>query len=165
MVAQNIGANRWDRVSRITRSGVLFSLSVTTSMVVLLALVDTFALGLFLPPGSPAMAVARHIQLLATWSFIMFGVTFTLFGTVRANGAVWPAVIILVVTLIPFRLGTALFLRPVMGADAIWLSFPASSLITMLLAIAYYRWGSWRTARMMTPPNPAHHAEALQPAA
>ena len=165
MVAQNIGANRWDRVARITRSGVLFSLSVTTSMVMLLALVDTYALGLFLASDSPAMPVARHIQLLATWSFIMFGVTFVLFGTVRANGAVWPAVIILLVTLIPFRLGTALFLRPTLGADAIWLSFPASSLITMLLAIAYYRWGGWRTARMMPTTGGSHHAEALQPAA
>jgi putative MATE family efflux protein len=166
MVAQNIGADRWDRVARITRSGVLFSLSVTTSMVVLLALVDNYALGLFLAPDSPAMPVARHIQLLATWSFIMFGVTFTLFGTVRANGAVWPAVIVLVVTLIPFRLGAALFLRPVLGADAIWLSFPASSLATMLLAIGYYRWGGWRTARMMPATDgPPHHADVLQPAA
>jgi putative MATE family efflux protein len=165
MVAQNIGANRWDRVTQVTRSGVLFSLSVTTSMVVLLALVDTYALGLFLVADSPAMPVARHIQLLATWSFIMFGVTFTLFGTVRANGAVWPAVVILVVTLIPFRMGMAFFLRPALGADAIWLSFPASSAMTMLFAIGYYRWGGWRAARMMTRHEAPHHAENLQPAA
>jgi putative MATE family efflux protein len=165
MVAQNIGANRWDRVARITRSGVLFSLSVTTSMVVLLAIADTYALGLFLASGSPALPVARHIQLLSTWSFIMFGVIFVLFGTVRANGAVWPAVIILVLSLIPFRLGVALLLRPILGPDAIWLSFPASSLVTMLLTIAYYRWGNWRTARMSPEPSVPHHAEALQPAA
>jgi putative MATE family efflux protein len=165
MVAQNIGANRWDRVALVTRSGVLFSLSVTTSMVVLLALVDSYALGLFLAADSPAMPVARHIQLLATWNFIMFGVTFTLFGTIRANGAVWPAVIILVVTLVPLRLGAATFLRPMLGADAIWLSFPASSLVTMILAIAYYRWGNWRTSTMMPVPGGPHHAETLQHAA
>ena len=60
MTAQNIGANRWDRVSRITRAGVIFSLIVTTSMVVLLALVDREALGLFLAQNSPAMPIARH---------------------------------------------------------------------------------------------------------
>ncbi len=151
MVAQNIGANRWDREAQITRSGIMFSLSVTTSMVILLALVDRQALGLFLSAESPSLPVARHIQLLATWSFIMFGVTFTLFGTVRANGAVWPAVIILVGTLIPFRLGIAVFLRQWLGADAIWLSFPVSSFATMLLAIAYYRHGNWRRAGLLTP--------------
>lgn len=151
MVAQNIGADRWDRVAKVTRSGIIFSLTVTTSMVVLLALVDSYALGLFLAPGSPALPVARHIQLMATWSFIMFGVTLTLFGTVRANGVVWPAVIILVVTLIPMRLGMATYLRPLLGVDAIWLSFPASSLCTMLLAIVYYRHGHWRNARLSVP--------------
>lgn len=163
MVAQNIGANRWDRVSQITKSGIIFSLSVTTSMVVLLALVDSYALGLFLSPDSPSLPVARHIQLLATWSFIMFGVTFTLFGTVRANGVVWPAVIILVTTLIPFRLGTALFLHPVLGADALWLSFPASSFVSMLLAIAYYRYGNWRAARIAMPAHDHPSSEGLQP--
>jgi putative MATE family efflux protein len=156
MAAQNIGADRWDRVSRITRSGVI-------SMVVLLALVDTYALGLFLASDSPALPVARHIQLLATWSFIMFGVTFVLFGTMRANGVVWPAVIILVTTAIPLRLGIALLLHPMLGADAIWLSFPASSLLTMLSTLVYFRYGNWRKARLSVPP-PTHPApEGLQP--
>lgn len=163
MVAQNIGANRWDRVAQITRSGVVFSLIVTTSMVVLLALVDSYALGLFLAPDSPAMPVARHIQLLATWSFIMFGVTFVLFGTMRANGVVWPAVIILVVATIPLRLGIALLLHPMLGADAIWLSFPASSLVTLILTLAYYRYGGWREARIAVPPAPHPAPEGLQP--
>ena len=132
-------------------------------MVVLLALVDCYALGLFLAPDSPAMPVARHIQLLATWSFIMFGVTFVLFGTMRANGAVWPAVIILVVATIPLRLGIALLLHPMLGADAIWLSFPASSLVTLILTLAYYRYGGWREARIAVPPAPHPAPEGLQP--
>jgi putative MATE family efflux protein len=158
MTAQNIGANRWDRVSRITRSGVVFSLIVTTTMVILLALVDRQALGLFLAQNSPAMPIAQHIQLMATWSFIMFGITFILFGTVRANGSVWPPVVILFASLIPFRLGVAWLMRPYWGADAIWLSFPLSSIVTLLMAIAYHRWGGWRNARMITPVAPPHDA-------
>ncbi len=149
MTAQNIGANRWDRVAMITRAGIIFSLLVTTSMVVLLTLVDRQALGLFLSAHSPAIPVAQHIQRMATWNFIMFGVTFTLFGTVRANGAVWPPVVILILSLIPFRLGTALFLRPILGQDALWLCFPISSLVTMVLAVLYYRYGGWRTAHLL----------------
>ena len=158
MTAQNIGANRWDRVSRITRSGVLFSLIVTTSMVAILVIIDRQALGLFLAQNSPAMPIAQHIQLMATWNFIMFGVTLTLFGTVRANGSVWPPVIILLASLIPFRLAVAWLMRPVWGADAIWLSFPISSAVTMILAISYHRWGGWRNARMIDAPPPSHDA-------
>lgn len=162
MTAQNIGGNRWDRVSSITKWGVLITCVVTTSMVILLAVVDRWALGLFLGTDSPALPIARHIQLLATWSFIMFGVTFVLFGTVRANGAVWPPVIILLLTLVPIRLGLAWLLRPALGGDALWLSFPASSAMTMLGAIIYHRWGNWRTLRMIPTGREVGQEPAMQ---
>lgn len=154
MTAQNIGANRWDRVDRITRWGLVYTCGITTGMVIVLALVDRWALGLFLGSGSPALPIARHIQMLATWSFILFGVTFVLFGTVRANGAVWPPVIILLLTLVPVRLGLAAAGRPLFGPDALWWSFPASSAMTMLLAALYYRRGGWRHARIVEPARP-----------
>jgi len=83
----------------------------------------------------------------------------------RANGVVWPAVIILVTTAIPLRLGIALLLHPMLGADAIWLSFPASSLLTMLSTMVYFRYGNWRRARLTVPPAVHPAAEGLQPSA
>ena len=56
-------------------------------------------------PGSPALPIARHIHLLATWNFLLFGVMMVLFATVRANGAVWAPLIILAVGLVPVRFG------------------------------------------------------------
>ena len=101
MAAQNIGAGSWDRVSRITRSGIIYNLLITGVLVVLLAFADRPALALFLGADSPSLPIARHIQLLATWSFLLFGVTMVLFGTVRANGAVLGPLIILAIGLYP----------------------------------------------------------------
>ncbi len=148
MTAQNIGAGRWDRVDRITRSGILASLAMTTTLVAGLTLLDRPFFTLFVASGSPVMPIAEHINALAGFGLIMFGVTFTLFGTVRANGAVWPPLIILILSMIPFRLGSAIGLRPWLGADALWLAFPLSSAVTVSLTIAYYRYGGWRTAHM-----------------
>ena len=162
MVAQNIGAGRWDRVSAITRSGVTFALLITLGLVVLLAIADRPALALFLGGDSPALPIARHIQILATWSFLLFGVTLVLFGTVRANGAVIGPLVILFVGLVPVRLGFALGAYPWLGADALWLSFPVSSFVNMSLAIAFYLHGGWRKARMAPPPDPAECVEEAQ---
>ncbi|HEX6374803.1 MAG TPA: MATE family efflux transporter [Allosphingosinicella sp.] len=162
MVAQNIGAGRWDRVSAITRSGVIFALSITAGLVVLLAVADRPALALFLGGDSPALPIARHIQILATWSFLLFGVTLVLFGTVRANGAVIGPLVILFVGLVPIRLGFALGAYPWLGADALWLSFPVSSFANMLMAAAFYFHGGWRKARMGPPPDPAECVEEAQ---
>jgi putative MATE family efflux protein len=152
MAAQNIGAGRWERVGAITRSGVIFTLLITGVLVVLLAVADRPALALFVGGSSPALPIARHIQILATWSFLLMGVTMVLFGTVRANGSVIGPLIILAIGLVPVRLGFAIGAYPWLGADALWLSFPVSSLANILMAIAFYKHGGWKKARMSGPP-------------
>ncbi|TFI59363.1 MATE family efflux transporter [Sphingomonas parva] len=152
MAAQNIGAGKWDRVSAATRAGVLFNLLMTGALIVLLTIADKPALALFLGGDSPALPIARHIQLVATWGFLFFGVSLVLFGTVRANGqVVWP-LIILAVSMYPVRLGVALGTYDWLGADALWLSFPLGMVATMLMAVALYLHGGWRRARMAGPP-------------
>jgi Na+-driven multidrug efflux pump len=162
MAAQNIGAGKWDRVSAITRSGIIYNLIITGLLIVVLIIFDRAALALFLGGNSPALPIAQHIQLLATWSFLMFGVTMIIFGTVRANGAVFGPLIILFIGLYPVRLGFALGTYDWLGADAIWWSFTVSSLANMALAIAFYLHGGWRKARMEMPPPRAELEEEAQ---
>jgi putative MATE family efflux protein len=152
MAAQNIGAGKWERVSAITRNGVIYNLIITGVLVGLLAIADRPALALFLGGDSAALPIARHIQLIGTWSFLLFGVTMVLFGTVRANGSVLGPLIILAIGLYPVRLGFALAAYPSLGADALWLSFPVSSFANMAMAAAFYLHGGWRKARMQIPP-------------
>ena len=153
MAAQNIGADRWDRVSRIARVGIVQNLIITGVLVVVLAVADRPALALFLGGQSEALPIAQHIQILATWSFLLFGVTMILFGVVRANGAVIGPLIILAIGLYPVRLGFALGAYRWLGANALWLSFPVSSLANMAMAIGFYLHGGWRRQRMMPPPT------------
>jgi putative MATE family efflux protein len=164
MAAQNIGAGRWDRVGAITRSGVMQALVITAGLVLLLAVADRPALALFLGGHSRALSIARHIQLLATWSFLLMGVTMVLFGTVRANGAVIGPLIILAIGLVPIRLGFALGAYPWLGADALWLSFPVSSLVNITLAIGFYLHGGWKKGRMDIPHAPLDEQECVEEA-
>lgn len=148
MVAQNIGAGRWERVSRIAVVGIGANIVMTGSVVLALALVDRALLGLFLPGSSPALAIAAHINTLASWSFLLFGVTIVLFATVRANGAVFAPLIVLGIALFPVRLGFAAWALPRYGTDALWISFPIGSVASLLMALGYYRWGGWRELRV-----------------
>ncbi|HYI42265.1 MAG TPA: MATE family efflux transporter [Sphingomicrobium sp.] len=163
MAAQNIGAGKWDRVSKITRSGVIYSLLMTGALIALLTLLDRPALALFLGSDSEALPIARHIHLVATWGFLFFGVSLVLFGTVRANGQVlWP-LIILFVSMYPVRLGIALGTYGWLGADALWLSFPIGMLATCAMAVALYAHGGWRTSRM-APSDAPREQECVQQA-
>jgi putative MATE family efflux protein len=149
MAAQNIGAGNWDRVGAITRSGVIYNLLMTGALIIALTVADKPALALFLGEGSEALPIARHIQLIATWGFLFFGVSLVLFGTVRANGQVVGPLIILFIAMYPVRLGFALGAYDWLGADALWLSFPLGMVATMVMAIALYAHGGWRKARMV----------------
>ncbi len=150
MAAQNVGARRWDRVDGITKWGIIVNVVITGALILLVTLVDRPMLALFLGHGSAALPIAQHINRLSSWAFIFFGVTMVIFGTVRATGAVFAPLVILAIALFPIRLGLVFALMPVIGQDALWWSVPVSSLCSMLMAVGYYRAGTWRKIHMTT---------------
>jgi Na+-driven multidrug efflux pump len=80
-----------------------------------------------------------------------------------------PPLVILFIALWCVRLPFAWFLMPRFGADALWWSFGAGSMVAMTLTILYYRFGNWRNAHMLaatagSAPSPAgNKAGAQQP--
>ncbi|MBQ1499358.1 MAG: MATE family efflux transporter [Sphingomonas sp.] len=162
MAAQNIGAGRWDRVNAITRAGLAYNTVITLVVIVAILLFDRPVMALFVGGDSPAIPIARHIQLLASWTFVMFGATMVLFSTVRANGATVPPLVILAITLFPIRFGFAVLGQRWFGSDALWLAFPIGSACSLALAALYYRYGRWRSEVLEVPPEPvAVEEEAL----
>lgn len=168
MAAQNVGAGQWDRVERTAHSGMIINFALTGAIVLLLYVIDPYIVDLFLPGKPEAIAMAEHINNIAGWSFILFGVMFVVFGVVRATGAVTPPLVILFISLFGVRISFATLLEPVIGQDALWWSFPVSMIVATALSLAYYRWGGWRTATMGPPareledvPNTGAGAPAL----
>ncbi|HVW68936.1 MAG TPA: MATE family efflux transporter [Steroidobacteraceae bacterium] len=153
MAAQNVGARKWDRVASIARVGVVFSVTLTGSMVLVIELLDTHAFKIFLPAGSAALQVASHLNHIVTWSFVFFGVSMVLFGVVRATGAVMVPLFVLAFSLLVVRFPLAETLQGRYHLDAVWWSFPISSALAAVLAVIYYKYGGWRTARMIGGPT------------
>jgi Na+-driven multidrug efflux pump len=160
MAAQNVGAGLWERVHRVAMAGVGFNFLTTGTLVTLIYLFNRGALNLFLPGTGGAIEIAQHINAIVVWSFVFFGVSFVLAGVVRSTGAVIPPLIILFVALWGVRIPFAYGLVDAWGADAIWWSFPLGSLVSMLLSSSYYRFGNWRSARMLGPAPTAMRAAA-----
>jgi putative MATE family efflux protein len=148
MAAQNIGADRWDRVGKIAVSGVLCSLAVTGTVTAVIYLLGDLPLHVFLTSG-PAMGIARHINQIVLWSLVLFSITFALSGIVRSTGAVIVPLVILIISVGVIRIPFAKALIPHWGADAIWWSFPLGTMVSAALSAAYYRFGGWRKLKML----------------
>ncbi|MBV1917932.1 MAG: MATE family efflux transporter [Sphingomonadaceae bacterium] len=151
MVAQNIGAGLHGRVGRITIAGLAVNGIVTGSLYVMLVSVDSYILPLFLGAASPAIPVAEHIQLLATWAWVLQGLMVIMLGTLRGYGVVMAPLIIVAVSLYPVRLGFYYLAYPTLGADALWLSYGFGAAIALGLTWLTYSRGAWRRSRGLAP--------------
>lgn len=149
MAAMNIGAGQWERVEAIALRGCLLSMSLTSAATVIVYALGDLPLRLFLPDGGDALAIARDINWIALWGWIVLSVTSGLSAIVRANGAMLAPTLVFLVTMWVLRVPFAAALQPMMGAAAIWWSFPLGSFASALLAFAYYRWGGWRRNTLM----------------
>ncbi|MDE2137414.1 MAG: MATE family efflux transporter [Gammaproteobacteria bacterium] len=149
MTAQNVGAGKWARVTRIARVGVLYNLILCGGIALAMELLDTHLFALFMPAGSAALVIASHLNHVVTPSFVFFGASVALFGVVRATGAVIAPLVILTISLLVVRFPLAELFLDRFQADAVWWSFPVSSALSALLAVLYYRYGGWRHAHMM----------------
>ena len=130
MTAQNVGARKWDRVTRIARVGVLYSVILTGSIVLAIELLDQHDLRRYsCRPPRPRSTVASHMNRIVTPSFIFFGVSVALFGVVRATGAVIAPLVILTISLLLVRYPLAQLFLERYQVDAVWWSFPLSSLL------------------------------------
>lgn len=148
MAAQNVGAGKWDRVGKVATTGVMFNLLIGGSLIAIILLLNRHALGLFLPADSAALRISTHINGIVIWSYLFFGTSMILFAVVRATGAVMPPLIMLVISLWLIRVPFAYSMLDSWQADAVWWSFPLASGTSLLMAIAYYRYGGWRKVRL-----------------
>jgi Na+-driven multidrug efflux pump len=149
MAAQNIGAGRWDRVNRIAWAGVTFNVLLTGALVAAVTFSDNAAFSLFLAGNAQAIAIAKHMHLIVSWSFIFFGIGFVLASVVRATGAVVPPLLILLAAIWGVRIPIAALMSH-LGVDGVLWGFPAGSIASALMTAIYYRFGGWREARMLT---------------
>lgn len=149
MAAQNIGADRWDRVALIVRAGIIANLAMTGLLLGLLLWQARPLVTLFLGPEAEAIETALHINLIAGWSFVLFGATVVMSSAVRANGVTFIPLIAMTIALLPGRVGAAIGFEPLLGADSIWWSFPIGSFLSLGLIGLYYRYGNWRNATLL----------------
>ena len=144
MVAQHIGARREHRVDAISWSAAAANTAITLLLVGLMLVFGRPLLALFLGSDSPAIPVSLHIQNLAIWTYVPFGITIVLFGTLRAYGVVMVQIAILFTAMYGVRLGTYALLYPRIGPDALWYSLTVSSVASLTLTLLAYFYSGWR---------------------
>ncbi len=149
MTGQNIGANKWKRVSKITKYGLLYN---TLTMLVIACLLFIFAkpaIRLFLQEPASLQFGTQYLKLIAFF-YPFLGINFILNGVVKGAGAMYQVLMLNVISFWVLRYPATYFLSGVMGEEGIALGMGFSFILSSFAAFSYYRWGRWREKELFS---------------
>ncbi|WP_051314930.1 MATE family efflux transporter [Alteribacter aurantiacus] len=148
MAGQNIGAKLWERVSDITRSGMMLILLVSFSIGALVFFSAEFLVALFVNDPATIEFGATYVKTVAFF-YPFLGINFVLNGIVRASGAMFQVFVLNTISFWILRYPMTLLFSNLYGESGIAIGMAVSFVISSVIAIGYYKFGKWREVNVL----------------
>ncbi|GEK59996.1 MATE family efflux transporter [Marinococcus halophilus] len=142
MAGQNIGANRWDRISSIAKNALILILIVSITMSTAVFLLAEFLMGLFVNDEATIQYGKTYLQIVAFF-YPFLGINFVLNGIVRSSGAMIQVLALNIISFWVLRFPLAWFFSERIGENGIALGIGASFVISAVISASYYIFGGW----------------------
>ncbi|MBN9434862.1 MAG: MATE family efflux transporter [Bosea sp.] len=140
--AQAIGAGRADRLGQITRTGLVLTLVISGTLVLLAYLFSRRIIGFFITDPA-VIELAQRLLHITLWSYIVFGLAAVVAGVMRASGTVLVPTTIAIIAIVGVEVPVAYALAPRLGIDGVWIAYPVAFAAMLAMQSAYY-WFVWR---------------------
>ena len=140
--AQAIGAGRADRLGQITRTGLVLTLVISGTLVLLAYLFSRRIIGFFITDPA-VIELAQRLLHITLWSYIVFGLAAVVAGVMRASGTVLVPTAIAIIAIVGIEVPVAYALAPRLGIDGVWIAYPVAFAAMLGMQSAYY-WFVWR---------------------
>ncbi|RKL66159.1 MATE family efflux transporter [Salipaludibacillus neizhouensis] len=152
MAGQNIGAEKWDRVGKIAKSGLILIASVSVIISALVFFSAEYAVSLFVKDPETVEFGTTYVKTVAFF-YPFLGINFVLNGVVRAAGAMFQVFVLNVLSFWVLRYPLTYFFSQWYGERGIGIGMASSLVVSSLLALGYYRWGRWREIKVIEAEN------------
>lgn len=148
---QNVGAGRYDRVSKGAKQGTLLAVACSSVITGVILLFGKNLMGVFTDTADLVDLSYRLMMILAV-GYIAVAVTQSLSGIMRGAGdtmtPMWISLITTVAIRVPVAYGISFLTRtaelPYGRSECIQISLLASWLLGALLTAIFYRYGKWK---------------------
>ena len=151
LVAQNMGAGKLTRASRIGRLGAKICFWSLTGMGLIAFVFAKYLVAFFVPDDASVIeGGAAFLRIMAlSWGFL--GVQLSLTGVFKGSGNMVTSMILALVSQFVFQFPLAYLLSNhfSMGVTGIWWAFPISNLFMALIAIGVFANGDWKKMRLI----------------
>lgn len=143
MVAQNIGANRMDRIKAIYKSGCIMGICISSFMALFAVLFPRLIFRMFTSDDS-IFEYTRSYMYIVMPSIIFLSVMFATNGVINGAGKTFTLMLFSFIALIMIRVPLAYFLSSKIGVAGIWTSMAIVNFINMSLSLTYYFSDRWK---------------------
>ena len=149
MAGQNIGIRNFRRVSQISMYGVLYNFAMMMLIGIFIFVFAEYGVRLFIQEEVAVAFATDYLQIMA-FCFPFLGINFILNGIVRAAGAMYPILILNIISFWVLRYPLTAFFANSYGEIGIAIGMGSSLIISSVLATLYYRYGKWREKELFT---------------
>ena len=147
MAAQNIGAQKWQRVAQISRVGVIYAISVMLALACVLFIWAEPLVGLFLQDEGSVAFGKTYLRTLAFF-YPFIGLNFIFNGVARGAGAMFQVLMLNIISLWVLRVPLVYWAISFYGDSGVALGIGFSFMLSCLFSFAYYQWGGWRSKKL-----------------
>lgn len=143
MAGQNIGARQWKRVNEIAKQaiGLIIVISLTLSTIIFVG-AETFV-KFFVQEEETVAFGAMYIRMIAFF-YPFLGINFVLNGIARAAGAMFPVLVLNIISFWVLRYPLTALFASWLGEQGIAIGMGVSFVISSVVATGYYFLGNWR---------------------
>lgn len=143
MAGQNIGAGKWERVSDISKNGLILIAIVSLSLSTIVFFSAEYAISLFVQESDTVAFGTMYVKTVAFF-YPFLGINFVLNGVVRAAGAMFQVFVLNILSFWVLRFPLTYLFSQWFGERGIGIGMATSLLLSSVLAIGYYRYGRWQ---------------------
>ncbi|MEK4306507.1 MATE family efflux transporter [Oceanobacillus sp. M60] len=147
MAGQNIGAQNWGRVREVAKFGVIYNFLIMLFIGIIVAIFAEYGVRLFIQDEASVQFGTIYLQIVAL-CYPFLGINFILNGVVRAAGAMYPILILNIISFWILRYPLAALFSCLFGEIGIAIGVGASFILSSAVAILYYRFGKWREKKL-----------------
>ncbi|WP_102026317.1 MATE family efflux transporter [Salirhabdus sp. Marseille-P4669] len=143
MAGQNIGVNKWGRVSKIAKYGFFYNLIFMLSIALILVLSAEYLVRLFIQDEQSVQFGTEYLKMIGFF-YPFLGINFILNGIVRASGAMYQVLVLNLISFWVLRYPLTYVFSSFIGDKGIALGMGVSFVISSVFAFLYFRYGKWR---------------------
>lgn len=148
-VAQNIGANKMDRVKNGLKSSLKIALAISISVTLLLILFSKNLIGLFNNDADVISIGSTYLLIIGPF-FIFISSSYILTSAIKGAGDSMFALISSIISLWLVRIPGAYLFASMFDVNGIWMGIPSGWVIGAIITFVYYRSGHWKYKGLMS---------------